>query len=221
MKTLPVGDWRLAVYGARSSQGAYRKRPRQIDQQQIVAIQGNECLYCGIPIGTRIWRKVRARRSNQGLTVVLQRQWDHFVPYAFLEQNPSANWVLACHICNRIKSARMFNTIAEARGVILPERESRGYEPVREVLARIALDPVGEEAEGSVALTNSQAAMLLGVSPKKLTQWRSKGGGPGWTRSGSQVQYDRDDVLRWKRTRELRLAASVGGVPGARKADDR
>ena len=139
------GDWRLAVYGARSSHGTYRTAPRRVDQTSILTVQGDVCLYCEIPIGTTIWRRYRASRRYRSLTVVLRRNWDHFVPYAFLEQNPNTNWVLACHVCNAIKTSKMFDTVESARRVILAARESKGYEPVRQVLMRLALDSMPEQ----------------------------------------------------------------------------
>lgn len=117
---LPPGDWRLAVYGGTRIVGtARRNSPRLADRQRILADQDDICLYCQIPIGAVVIRK--------GRDVVLRRNWDHFVPYAYVARNPGANWVLACHICNTIKGPRMFDTVQQARDVILPRREAKGY----------------------------------------------------------------------------------------------
>lgn len=132
------GNWRLAVYGARSSRGGYHDTPRAADQRRVLEMQGDNCLYCQIPIGTIVWRRYKATRRS--LTVTLRRNWDHFVPYAFLEQNPGMNWVLACHVCNRIKKASIFATVEDAREAILSERERLGYEAISQVLARISVD---------------------------------------------------------------------------------
>lgn len=129
---LPANDWRRAVYGRSTISGIQRrKKPQTADQQRAREIQGNRCLYCDIPIGTVIWRRSQA--------VTLRTNWDHFVPYAYLARNPGANWVLACHVCNAIKSCRMFETVHAARAVILPIRITKGYEEPKEVLLRIGL----------------------------------------------------------------------------------
>jgi hypothetical protein len=133
-------DWRMEVYSARGLNTAKeRKQPRRGDQRRILAVQGNVCLYCAIPIGTVIARQMhRSTGYIWTTTVTLQRNWDHFVPFAFLIQNPDTNWVLACHVCNRAKRNQMFETVNDARRVILPIREQRGYESPRRVLMRLA-----------------------------------------------------------------------------------
>ncbi|MFI9598880.1 HNH endonuclease [Streptomyces sp. NPDC052043] len=130
---LPPGDWRLRVYGARgpSSGVTTRQYPRVAERRRAIELQNNRCLYCELPIGTAIWRHSR--------TVFLRTNWDHFIPYAYLARNPSSNWVLSCHVCNNIKSCRMFDTVQQAREVILPIRESKGYESPKEVMLRIGL----------------------------------------------------------------------------------
>jgi hypothetical protein len=108
-----------------------RQHPRVAERNRAIEKQNNQCLYCEIPIGTPIWRHSK--------TVILRLNWDHFVPYAYLARSPRDNWVLACHVCNRIKSCRMFDTVQAAREVILPERVARGYEAPKEVLLRLGL----------------------------------------------------------------------------------
>ncbi|MFL1904798.1 HNH endonuclease [Streptomyces tauricus] len=129
---LQPGDWRLRVYGRGPSSGvSTRSYPRVAERKRAIERQDNRCLYCEIPIGTIIWRRSQ--------TVILRTNWDHFIPYAYLARNPSTNWVLACHICNKIKSCRMFATVQAAREAILPTRAGKGYEEAREVLLRIGL----------------------------------------------------------------------------------
>lgn len=128
----PLGDWRRTVYGrSRISGIGIRRSPRTAERNRVLEIQGNRCLYCELPIGTAIWRHSRS--------VTLQANWDHFVPFAYLAQNPESNWVLACHVCNNIKSCRMFDTVQAARDVILPAREVKGYEDLKSVLLRLGL----------------------------------------------------------------------------------
>ncbi|MEV4861481.1 HNH endonuclease [Streptomyces ossamyceticus] len=129
---LPPGDWRLRVYGRGPSSGiSTRSYPRVAERRRAIDLQNNRCLYCEIPIGTAIWRRSQ--------TVILRTNWDHFIPYSYLARNPATNWVLSCHVCNNIKSCRMFDTVQAAREVILPARLSKGYEDPREVLLREGL----------------------------------------------------------------------------------
>lgn len=106
-----------------------RQAPQAATRKRIRAAQLGRCLYCELPIGTRVKRG--------GKVEALTAQWDHFVPYSYLAQNPEANWVLACQVCNRIKNDRMFKTIEEARAVILKARDAKGYEPIAETVAKL------------------------------------------------------------------------------------
>lgn len=133
-RELPENDWRRTVYGRSVISGtSTRKAPRLADRIRVQQAQGNRCLYCELPIATQIWR-----RSG---TVILRTNWDHFVPYSYLARNPGMNWVLACHVCNGIKSCRMFDSIQAARAAILPVREAKGYEDPKDVLLRFGLAP--------------------------------------------------------------------------------
>lgn len=126
---LEPDDWRRAVYGGVQIIGVERKRrPPKTVADRIRAAQHGACLYCEIPIGAQIWR------GNELVTLIAN--WDHFVPYAYAQRS-RGNWVLACHICNAIKSTRMFDTIQQARLVILPRRERKGYESPLSALARM------------------------------------------------------------------------------------
>jgi len=116
-----VKDWHPVVYGATVITGADQRRaPSADERRRILRAQGDNCLYCQLPIGSEVLRK--------GRPVRLRRNWDHFVPYAYVARNPGANFVLACHVCNAIKNCRIFATVDEARQTILPLREEKGYE---------------------------------------------------------------------------------------------
>jgi 5-methylcytosine-specific restriction endonuclease McrA len=120
--------WRIEVYGRGAGGGVERQTPRVAVKKRIRAAQLGRCLYCELPIGARVKRN--------GRTVALTAHWDHFVPFAYLAQNPEANWVLSCQVCNSIKSDRMFRTVEDAREVILRQREAKGYEVVSETSPR-------------------------------------------------------------------------------------
>lgn len=133
-------DWRLVVYGGVQIVGTDRRRyPPKNVRTRIAEKQNNTCLYCELPIGTVISRRKELIR--------LVANWDHFVPYAYSSRNANANWVLACHVCNGIKSARVFDTVQQARLLILPVREAKGYESPLAVMARLGLAD-GEGREG-------------------------------------------------------------------------
>lgn len=130
-----ASDWRLAVYDRDGGATTHeRRKPPKAVIDAILDIQGNVCLYCQIPIGTEVLRKDRVVRL-----VRLMRNWDHFVPYAYVARNPDLNWTIACHVCNRVKHSNVFTTADEARAYILPRREELGYEPAWSVLRRINL----------------------------------------------------------------------------------
>ena len=46
-------------------------------------------------------------------------------------------------------------------------------------------------------LTETQAAARLGLAPKTLRNWRSRGDGPGFLRLGSAVRYHLDELDGW------------------------
>lgn len=96
-----------------------RKTPRMARRRGILALQKNRCLYCEHEFGSTVMRK--------GNPVVLQVNWDHFIPYAYGQTNAYTNWVAACHVCNGIKSARMFDTVMEAQKYILQRWIEKGY----------------------------------------------------------------------------------------------
>lgn len=121
--------WQIRVYGRGAGGGARRQAPQVATRKRIRAAQLGRCLYCELPIGARVKRN--------GKTVALTAHWDHFVPFSYLAQNPDANWVLACQVCNNIKNDRMFKTVEEARAVILEARAAKGYEPTAETAAKL------------------------------------------------------------------------------------
>ena len=50
-------------------------------------------------------------------------------------------------------------------------------------------------------LTETEAAMRLGLSARTLQQWRLKGGGPPFLKLGAAVRYDEDTLKRWEASR--------------------
>ncbi|MFF8784748.1 HNH endonuclease [Streptomyces sp. NPDC015125] len=174
---LPASDWRRAVYG-RSQVGGIgiRRKPRAADRERIITQQGYKCLYCEIPISTKIFRGNRE--------IMLLANWDHFIPYAYSQRNPSNNWVLACHVCNGLKLARMFDDVEAARRAILPERIARRYESPESVFHRLGLErsrgavlvavarPTVRQLEAlscvAAGAATSQAATELGICQPRV-----------------------------------------------------
>ena len=60
-------------------------------------------------------------------------------------------------------------------------------------------------------LDETQAAVLLGVSPRALQAWRQRGGGPRFVRISSRcIRYRRRDLLMWSEERLARSTSDSG-----------
>lgn len=79
---------------------ADRRRQLLVDQEYL-------CAYCLIPFGSVIQKGRRLK-----LSVV---NWDHVLPFAYLQANPGHNWAATCMVCNQIKGADVFKTMDEIR----------------------------------------------------------------------------------------------------------
>jgi 5-methylcytosine-specific restriction endonuclease McrA len=84
-----------------------RNLPPAADRNSVLLAQENRCFYCEREFG----EFYRLGRRTSRLTV----NWDHLVPYAYLNSSPPANFVAACRDCNAAKGSMMFQTIEEAR----------------------------------------------------------------------------------------------------------
>lgn len=114
-------DGEVQFVGARTRREALgsgqRRSPSLKVRHEVLAKQANRCYYCEFEFGTVYLRegKERVRRLN----------WDHFIPFAYLQTNPTTNWVAACSLCNGIKHDRIFYDRDEARRVISTEAIAR------------------------------------------------------------------------------------------------
>lgn len=117
-----------------------RKYPNIKTRQAVLRQQRDRCLYCGHMFGTTVRRK-------RGGTVALRINWDHFVPYAYGHTNAGANWVAACHVCNNIKSCRMFDTVREAQTYVRARWSEKGYELLAALLPVTIEEPAPAEPE--------------------------------------------------------------------------
>jgi hypothetical protein len=63
-------------------------------------------------------------------------------------------------------------------------------------------------------LNNAEAADFLGVSPKTLPTWRCRHRGPKYSKLGSRILYDLDDLERFF---ESRLVTPRGAESSLRR----
>lgn len=97
-----------------------RKLPPKAARERILEEQENCCFYCGVEFGELRWKKGRAVR--------IKLNWDHKLPYAYSQDNNTTNFVAACHVCNGIKSSRVFQTVEEAQIYLQDRRKAKGYD---------------------------------------------------------------------------------------------
>ena len=86
-----------------------RKTPSQYEKANILESQGGKCFYCDLPFGSVVWD------NNKKKARILKINWDHFTPFAYSLNNKSSNFVASCNICNSLKSAKVFDTVEEAK----------------------------------------------------------------------------------------------------------
>lgn len=92
-------------------------------QADTLDAQGNRCLYCGLEFG---WPLYRRRYGVE----ILEVNWDHRIPYAYLQDNPADNWVAACHVCNAYKGSLIFPTLAGIRLHIIDKAHAHHHDPL-------------------------------------------------------------------------------------------
>jgi 5-methylcytosine-specific restriction endonuclease McrA len=81
--------------------------------------QDNQCIYCERTFGSPV--------LHDGEIETLEPQPDHFRPRAAGGQTVDGNINYACHICNRLKSDFLFDTVAKAAAWLNREWERKGY----------------------------------------------------------------------------------------------
>ena len=85
--------------------------------------QSHRCFYCDVTIGDFVMRVTR--KSSRPIR--LRLHWDHLLAFAYSQDNNEYNYVAACHVCNGIKSSRIFATLDELRIYVADRREAKGY----------------------------------------------------------------------------------------------
>jgi len=96
-----------------------RSTPSATVKKHILAVQGNACLYCDLPLNSVVYRKHKA--------IKLRVNWDHVLPFSYSQDSGDVNFAATCHICNGIKSNKIFKTLEEARALIQKSRDKKGY----------------------------------------------------------------------------------------------
>lgn len=91
-------------------------------KRKIIKAQDGCCLYCDRRFGSARWRYSRR--------IILRIHWDHYCPHAYSMDSRPSNIVAACHICNSIKAARIFDSIEEMRVYIQNKIVAKGYTDV-------------------------------------------------------------------------------------------
>ena len=112
-------------YKRMSNASGMRKCPPQKIAVDILKKQENRCKYCDIKFGEIYFRDTKRHISKIA--------WDHFVPFAYLQENPYDNWVASCGVCNSIKSSKMFETIEEVRNYVQYSRKKKGISYISDV----------------------------------------------------------------------------------------
>ena len=106
---------------------AIRNQPSAKRKRELLKIQNNKCFYCSLAFGDVVWHSVRKK------SIILRINWEHLIPFSYGYDNSNENFVASCHICNGIKSNKMFKSIKEARDYVAQRREKKGIKTIKEV----------------------------------------------------------------------------------------
>jgi len=109
-----------------------RKCPAWL-KDRISSEQNGRCAYCGLPIGAIIYRLGRS-------PVTLAEAFDHFVPLVYAQSNSDNNWVMACQVCNQIKSDHLYPSMDAAQLAVQTRRIALGYESAVAYWLRVSLE---------------------------------------------------------------------------------
>jgi hypothetical protein len=100
--------------------GGSRKTLSRQERLEILSRQENCCIYCGVLLGAIVHRKSRSLH--------LRTEYDHAIPYSYCNCTSGHNMVAACHVCNGLKSDKMFTSIADAAIWLADQRAKKGYD---------------------------------------------------------------------------------------------
>lgn len=97
-----------------------RRLPSPKQRQKILEEQGNRCLYCGCRFGSM--------RIRRGKPITLKLNWDHRLPFKYSQNNAASNFAASCHVCNGIKSDKLYDTLEDAKEKLAKIRAGKGYD---------------------------------------------------------------------------------------------
>ena len=80
------------------------------------------CIYCGNKFGDIV--------NRGGSKEILAPHLDHFVPYSYKADSSLGNLLLACHVCNKLKFDKMFDSLEHAVRYLFRKWMERGYEVI-------------------------------------------------------------------------------------------
>ncbi len=92
-----------------------RKLPPLEHRNLVLVLQENKCFYCAQEFGT--WERHRRK------LIQLRVNWDHLLPFAYLQSNPTFNFVAACQLCNGIKGSKIFDKLIELKEYVRAKRQ--------------------------------------------------------------------------------------------------
>jgi len=78
------------------------------------------CVYCTLPIGSIIL-------FPTGEQVILKKQLDHFFPKSKGGADDDSSLVVSCHLCNSIKSAKVFDSVESVRAFVQYAHSKSGF----------------------------------------------------------------------------------------------
>lgn len=84
----------------------YRTCPNKNQKIDILWNQRGKCYWCGQKFG----QALVVKRKHKRKIVILRPNYDHVIPFSYLQSNPNKNFVAACQFCNGWKSSKMFSS---------------------------------------------------------------------------------------------------------------
>ena len=87
---------------------------------RVMRLQAARCYLCGCQLDQPLWYQ----RGNKWCRVRVE--FDHFIPRAFCATNHEENIYAMCNLCNRWKSAKMFDTRDDAVAYVMARRRKAG-----------------------------------------------------------------------------------------------
>lgn len=96
----------------------------------------------------------------------------------------------------------------------MPVNESNLLETATRAAEHAVAEVLERGLTGREFLPTKEAAFYLGLSAQRLAIWRSKGGGPYYSKTsrGGVVRYKRSDLDEFMRARRVRNTSEVPGA---------